>query len=203
MPRATTIDQQFSLFGIKFSTKIKPSLSFEQNKAAFILDDIMSNNQIIEEIKKRIDCFVSETEENEQYLQHLNKKLSCTSNDESVDEKDTNYLQKSLQFVISGKVLSFSDEKRPISEFNLNKNHGDIQMVLNLSRGFKDLAVEEEQDQEQDERIEEVPVQENRTFICEKHNEKTTHYCKTCKKLICGYELVGDDSQSGFFFLSF
>ena len=172
----------------------------------------MSNNKIIEEIVKKIESFVSETsisEENKEFLNHLKKKLSETPNDETdkqkideIDEKDTDFLQKSLQFMISGKALTFSDEKKPISEFNLNKNNNTIQMILNLSRGFKDPSIEEEQQA----RIEEQS--EDRTFICENHNERTTHYCKTCKRLICVYDIAPfDASEQGistvFFVLSF
>ena len=108
--------------------------------------------QIIEEIVKKIENSVSETssisKENKEYLKLLKKKLTETPNDESdktkveeIDEKETDYLQKSLQFMISGNVLTFSDEKRPISEFHLNKNNGSIQMILNLSRRFKDSNI--------------------------------------------------------------
>ena len=62
-----------------------------------------------------------------------------------------------------------------------------IPIVLNLF-GSLNGSGNENVEEEQEKRIEEEPV--NRTFVCEKHNEKTTHYCKTCKKLICGFDIV-------------
>jgi len=138
--------------------------------------------------------------ENRSFLENLTKKL--TKNLEEINDKEIDFLTKSLQFqVIPGDaVLTESDEKKPISELKINENDS-IFVIVNLMRGCKN----DEENVEEEPRIEEE--QTNKTFICSAHGTTTTHYCKTCKKLICGLEILPlDNKQQGlfsFFFITF
>ena len=202
MPRPTTQEQRFSIFGeLFFTTKIKPSISFEKNKN-FMIDDIISNNQILQEIVISIDSVLSAnstllSNENKDFLKNLKKKLSGGSNDQEINEKETDFLQKSIQFVISGKPLTAVDEKHAFCEYVIN-NDNPIPIVLNLMRGFN-YNNEENGSSEDSNKREEEEKDENKTFICVHHGKETTHYCKTCKKLICGFEIVPlDNTEQGF-----
>ena len=103
-------------------------------------------------------------------VEHGDKQNFDTINDNEMD-----FLQRSMKFAVSGKILAVFEEKKAIGEFNMSKEYV-IPIVLNLFGGLEESRNVEE---EQEKRIEEEPV--NKTFVCEKHGEKTTHYCKHAK----------------------
>ena len=203
MPRQSLQGQHFSVFDVKITVRIKPSLSFEHNKT-YILDEILANNEIVDQIVKKIDSipnFETLSEEKKEFLKKLKKKLVITpkiegdkQKIEEINEIETNFLQKSIEFIMGRTPLSFSEEKnKTIRE--MNENCSIIPIELNLMRGFDDSNDNEEQQS----RIEETNTEESQ-FICPNHGIICTLYCENCKKLICPHEIFPfDNSQQGMF----
>lgn len=163
---------------------------------------------------------------NKQFLEKLFSKISDNLSDNNGEEEielvlpqnEHDFLMNSFQLIFNGVALSFEDEKKNLAEIGIQKGVT-LQIAFQVRRGLLardgnnnnggERTEENENDrQEQDmpsasasssdnvfsQEIQNLPTM----FVCQKHSEKTTHYCMTCEKLICGYEFL-PKRKNGFF----
>ena len=90
-------------------------------------------------------------------------------------------------------AISFEDEQKTVSELKISKNMT-ISIMLSLRRGFeKPTPIDIIPENLSISQITSTFLNLPQIFICKEHQEKTTHYCRTCQKLICGYDFISEE----------
>lgn len=200
---------QFLPIAALFKFTIDPNQSIKRNKT-LIFSSLFEKARILKEIVKEIEKNIknppnlsrkADEKSARQLLENLSKKLvekiklitgdtveedAGTRTEQEEEEAERNseldsdeytFFLNALEFIVSGTTIPICDEDKTINELGITKTHI-IQIKFDIENGFEERENHEE------------ALEEDSFFLCEEHGEKTTHYCRTCKKLICAFEFI-------------
>lgn len=150
--------------------------SFEHNDFSVSEKEVLK--YVVEKLKIKVEIHECQEIDNQEF-DHSRHEFT---------DFETNLMISSIEFIISGESLDDSKEQLPLTDLNFLKNPNVI-INFNLRRGFDHKSVVIEQDSDKS-----IPD----LFKCKTHkNEKCTHHCRSCSKLICAYDFVPSANEIG------
>lgn len=186
--------------------RMHPGNSLKSNKDLSIIEKFLDDPDIITEIVHQFSNFSTAVlQEQKNFLENLIRKLShkLSSQREEEDEdnvedfelsyQESEYLNKSFEvFLEESSSISFFDEEKKVGELiPENKRNSIINIKLNVLRGFQNPETPQGESDDSKNQMQEK-------FKCKKHAKETTHFCKTCNKLVCSFDIFpGKDSKEG------
>ena len=152
----------FSIGDVNFSVCLDASRFLDHEMRTEIIKAMLANGKITEKVAEIIYSKLKNDtpgNENTAFLESLKKKLlafhSFDKEKQEIDElndKDLTFLEKSIQFSISGKVLTSKEEETQISELLCNNNVS-VMIEMDFSKVFDESNEEKESRTEENESV--------------------------------------------------
>lgn len=159
------------------------------NQSSFAENEI----EILKEIKSKLESKLNEEDQeddNSGEEQFAASERNGQEDSQRLTEEERHLLISSIQFNISGETMSEEKEQKPISSLNIVKNSTIVMVRLNFMQGFDSKSKIATHNHHLKQELPDF-------FKCKEHrNEKCTHYCKTCSKMICVFDILPNSREN-------